>query len=87
VLPLVARHRVARGERGAAAGLRMSAGYRDVAREDFARVLAQIRAAVKPGRIYTLDVGHDYDCPCAGNRAPMPACTCQTVDVQLTELQ
>ena len=61
--------------------------YTNVRRADFDRVLEQIGATVKPGRVYTLEVGHADTCPCRGNRAPMPACTCATVDLALAELQ
>jgi hypothetical protein len=65
----------------------MIAGYHDVPREDFDLAVAQLTAACKPGRIYTLQVAHDDACPCAGDRAPMPHCTCATVNLVLAEVQ
>ncbi len=63
------------------------ASCRDVPRAEFDQALERIAAATKPGRVYTLQVGHADACPCRGNRAPMPACTCETVDLALAELQ
>jgi hypothetical protein len=66
----------------------MSVSYRrTVPREHVPRELEMLGVLAKPGRAYAVQIFHDTSCPCAGNRAPMPACTCETVNITFGEIQ
>jgi hypothetical protein len=60
--------------------------YQAVPRDDFPALLAEIAARLARGRMFSMEVAHDDKCPCAGNGAPMPACTCDAVNVTIGEI-
>jgi hypothetical protein len=62
---------------------------RDGRRSNVTELYRVVAGAVPRGRVVSMEVAHDDDCPCA-ERAPrlfaglMDDCTCETVDITLS---
>ena len=52
-------------------------------RDNIERLHTIHSALLPPGRVLVMDVAHDNGCPCEAAGAPLPACTCPSVDVTL----
>jgi hypothetical protein len=48
-----------------------------------AALAAAIEPLAAPPAVLNVQVAHDRGCPCAGDRRPMHACTCEIVELTL----
>lgn len=53
-------------------------------RDNIERLVRALNDSMPPGKVTVCTISHDDGCPCEDGSRPYTACTCETVDINLS---